>query len=248
MKKFLFLILPLAIGFSNSWGEVSVINDQQFYDESGILHIAGEIYNGFDIPINQIHLELTLFSNEIPIETVSVNSLVNTIMPGMKGPFEFVTLKNNVQDYSIQLNYKMSEPKNQVMDIVTSEFERDNFNNLIISGAVANKGEITANTISVVATLYDEKGKVAGVSRTHVSPDYLRADEETFFLISVLENSQGKNIVDYSIVAESEEYAAVPEFPFGTVLLLASSVSAYIGISKYSSKVIANLVSASNLK
>ena len=234
--------------FPSAWAEVSIINDQQYYDEEGTLHIVGEIYNGFDKPINQIGLELTLFSGDKIIDTDSTGSFVNTIMPGMKGPFEFVTLKNNVEDYSIELNFKISEPKNQVMDIVNSEFERDNFNNLVITGSVANKGEITANTVSVIATLYDKNGNVAGVSETHVEPDYLRADDETFFLISVLENSQGKDIVDYSIVAESEEFTAVPEFPIGSLLLLASSVSAYIGISRYSNKVIPNLVSASNSK
>ena len=235
------------MGISNAWAEVSIINDQQYYDEEGALHIVGEIYNGFDKPINQIELELTLFSDEKPIETVSTKSFVNTIMPGMKGPFEFVTLEN-VEDYTVELNFKISEPKNQVMDIVTSDFERDNFNNLVITGSVANKGEITANTVSVIATLYDKNGNVAGVSKTHVEPDYLRADDETFFLISVLEDSQGKDIVDYSIVAESEEFTAVPEFPLGSLLLLASSVSAYIGISRYSNKIIPNLVSASNQK
>jgi hypothetical protein len=55
-------------------------------------------------------------------------------------------------------------------------------------------------------------------------------------------------VTDYTIVAESEEYAAVPEFPVGSLVLLATSVSAYIGITRYSNKIITNLISATNLK
>ena len=54
--------------------------------------------------------------------------------------------------------------------------------------------------------------------------------------------------VDYSLTAESEEYAAVPEFPFGSLILLASSVSAYIVLTRYSSKVLSNVISAANTK
>ena len=39
-------------------------------------------------------------------------------------------------------------------------------------------------------------------------------------------------IVDYSLIAESEEYTAVPEFPFGSSILLVASLSAYIALTK----------------
>jgi hypothetical protein len=49
-------------------------------------------------------------------------------------------------------------------------------------------------------------------------------------------------VVDYSLVAESEEYAAVPEFPLGSVLLLAGSVSSYLLMIRYTSRSIGNLI------
>ena len=96
--------------------------------------------------------------------------------------------------------------------------------------------------------MYDRDGKVAAVSKTHTEPDYLRASDETFFLVTIPDKLQTNNVVDYTLVAESEEYAPVPEFPLGTLLLLATSVSAYIILTRYSSRVITNLVSASNPK
>ncbi len=244
------MIFPL-IGFSSAWGEISIQNDQQFFGDDGSLHIVGEIKNNFDAPINQIKIDAALYSNGILVDTLKTSPMLNTVMPEMKNPFDIVITGNaarDIDEYSLSVSYKITEPKSQVIDITTSDFSRDNFNNLMITGTVANKGEITANTIVVVATLYDKNGNVAGVSKTHVEPDYLRANDESFFFIPVPDKIQSIPIVDYSIAAESEEFTAVPEFPFGSMILLASSVSVYVALTRYSSKVIGNLVFAVNPK
>jgi len=177
--------------------------------------------------------------------------MLNTVMPEMKNPFDIIIVGDvakEIDEYFLSVSYKITEPKSQVIDITTSDFSRDNFDNLMITGTVANRGEFTANTIVVVATLYDKNGNVAAVSKTLVQPDYLRANDESFFFVPVPDKIQSGSIVDYSIAAESEEYTAVPEFPLGSMVLLATSVSAYVVLTRYSSKVIGNLVSAVNLK
>ena len=78
-----------------------------------------------------------------------------------------------------------------------------------------NNGDITANMINVVATLYDRDGKVLTVSKIQTQPDFLRAGEESHFLVPIYEKNQSMNVADYSIIAESDEYVAVPEFPLG---------------------------------
>ena len=250
MKKFLLLIFPL-IGFSSAWGEISIQNDQQFFGDDGSLHIVGEIKNNLNVPINQIKIDATLYSNGILIDTIQISPMLNTVMPEMKNPFDIIItgyVAREIDEYSLSVSYKITEPKSQVIDITKSNFSRDNFDNLLITGTVTNRGEITANTVVVVATLYDKNGNVAAVSKTHVEPDYLRANDESFFFVPVPDKKQSISIVDYSLAAESEEYTAVPEFPFGSMLLLTTSVSAYVVLTRYSSKFIGNLVSAVNPK
>jgi len=250
LKKFLLLIFPL-IGFSSAWGEISIQNDQQFFGDDGSLHIVGEIKNNFNAPINQIKIHAELYSNGILVDTLKTSPMLNTVMPEMKSPFDIIITGNvarDIDEYSLSVNYKITEPKSQVIDITTSDFSRDYFDNFVITGTVTNRGEITANTIVVVATLYDKNGNVAAVSKTRVEPDYLRANDESFFFIPVLDKIQSIPIVDYSITAESEEYTAVPEFPYGSMVLLATSVSVYVVLTRYSSNVIGNLVSAVNPK
>ena len=243
---FLIGLIPIA------YAEVSIQNDQKYFGDDGTLHIVGEIQNNLEVPLRQINIEATLYdkNNQI-ISTEETSSLVNTIMPEMKGPFDFIITDpelKSTKNYLLEVNYKIANPKSQVIDITSSKLSKDNLSNLMITGTVANKGEITANTISVIATLYDREGNVAAVSRTHPEPDYLRTNEEAFFLVSIPDKTQTIEIQDYTLVAESEEYAAIPEFPIGSLILLGGSLSAYIAITRYSAKFTVNLISATSPK
>ena len=122
---------------------------------------------------------------------------------------------------------------------------RDSHGNLAISGTVANNGEVTANTVSVIATPHDKRGDVAAASRTNPEPDYLRAGDGAFFVLPVPDKAQTGGVGDHVPVAESEECAAVQEFPVVAVLL-ALTLSAYVGIARYSGRIIAVLSSAAD--
>ena len=252
MEK-IFIITIIFVGLVPlAFGEVFIQNDQQYIGDDDTLHIVGEIKNNLQVPLNQINIHVTLFDeNEQLITIKETSSLLNTIMPGMKGPFDLILINNEAEktkSYSLELDYKVSPPKNQVIDITESKLSRDNYNNLIITGTVSNKGDITANTVAVIATLYDKDGNVAAVSRVHPEPDYLRAGSNTFFVIAIPDKIQTSEINEYTLIAESEEYAAVPEFPVGTLVLLVGALSVYIGIIRYSGKITANLISSTNLK
>ena len=252
MEKF-FIIIIIFVGITPlAFGEAFIQNDQQYIGDDGAFHIVGEIKNNLEAPLNQINVQVTLLDeNKQLIGIKETSSLVNIIMPGMKGPFDLILTNDEAKktkSYSLKLDYKVSPPKNQVIDIIESELSRDNYNNLMITGTVTNKGDITANTVAVIATLYDKEGNVAAVSRIHPEPDYLRAEDNAFFLVVIPDKIQTSEINDYTLIAESEEYAAVPEFPVGTLVLLVGALSVYIGITRYSGRIITNLISATNLK
>ena len=148
MKKFVFLILLGVIGIPAASAEISIENDQHYIGTDGALYIVGEIYNGYEAPLNQVNVLVSLFSSDNQkIESIKSQSFVNTIMPGMKSPFETVVMGGNVnqfETYSVDVDYQISEPKKQVIDIVESKLTRNSLEDIVISGTVANKGEITA--------------------------------------------------------------------------------------------------------
>ena len=223
MKKLLFLI-PLFLIAPIAYGEVSIQNDQKYVDSDGLLHIVGEIENNTSTPLNQIKISAILLDNNgNEVKSVVGETVSNTIMPEMKGAFD-ILIKNvsseSIDDYELNLDYRMAEPKNQVIEISSTTLTKDTSNNTVITGMLENKGDITANMIRVVATLYDRDGNVVTVSESYTKPDFLRAGDNSNFIIPIHEKSQSIHAVDYSISAESDEYVVVPEFPLGTGLLL----------------------------
>ena len=65
--KYLLLTIPLFFLFSNASADVFIQNDQQYIAEDGTLHIVGEIQNELGVPLNQIDVIVTLYSNNYEI-------------------------------------------------------------------------------------------------------------------------------------------------------------------------------------
>ena len=239
MRKLLFVI-PLLLLIQPAFGEIIVQNDQTYIGDDGAIHIVGEIQNNSKSPLNKIKILAVLTDeNGNEVNKVEGKMLSNILMPGMKGGFDIITNEKISEkfSYNLEFDYKLAAPKSQVIDIVSSELTRDQLNNVAISGTIENKGDITANMINVVATLYDRDGKVLTVSKIQTQPDFLRAGEESRFLVPIYEKNESMYVVDYTVVAESDEYAAVPEFPLGTGLLLIVSVSSYVIFSRNPEKI-----------
>ncbi len=235
MKKLL-LLIPILLLIQPAFGEINIQNDQTYIGDDGMLHIVGEIQNDSKSPLNKIKiLAILTDENGNVLDRADGRMMSNILMPGMKGSFDLITDGRNLDEnliYNLEFEYNITDPKSQVIKIISSEMKRDQLNNLIISGTIENNGDITANMINVVATLYDRDGNVLTVSKIHTQPDFLRVGEENHFLVPIYEKNQSINAVDYTVIVESDEYAAVPEFPLGSGTLLVISVSAYVIFSR----------------
>ena len=245
----LFLIL-LVFTIPSVFADVYIDNEHEYVGNDGVLHIVGEIINESNKPINQVEVNAVFYYDENIVYQMSTENLTSVIMPEMKGAFDLTVIDNigDIDHYTLDVNFKIAQPKEQVIEITSSEFTQGPVDNISIQGTVANNGKITANMIKVIATLYDRDGNVVAVSQTNTEPDYLRANDESFFVIPIMDKTQADVIVDYSLVAESEEYTAVPEFPLGSGILLVASLSAYIALTKNPSMVTRGLGHISNTK
>ena len=240
--RYILLIVPLLLVIHPAFADVFIQNDQQYISDDGSLHIVGEVENNSNVPLNQIKFTANLLDkNGYQVNQVNGKPINNVIMPGMTGAFDIIVTDPNsyiIDDYDLELDYKIAEPKNQVIEIVSSELKKNNQGNFVISGVLENQGEITANMINVVATLYDRNGDVLTVSSVQLQPDFLRSGDTTLFIIPIHEKSQSVHAIDYMLIAESDEYAAVPEFPLGSGALLIASVSSYIILSRNPEKLV----------
>ena len=228
------LLILLVFAVPDVWAQIYIDNDHQYIGNDGIMHIVGEIINDSDKPLNQVSVSTTLYSGNDIVHQTSSEALTNLIMPGMKGVFDIMIFESvgQTDHYVLDLDYKITQPKSQVIEITSSELTRGPLDNTTIQGTVVNNGDATANMVKITAALYDRHGNVIAVSQDRMEPDYLRASGESFFIVTIQDKLQANKVVDYSLIAESEEYTAVPEFPLGSGALLIASLSAYIVITK----------------
>ena len=252
MKKLLIATIPFLLFIQPAFADVFIQNDQQYVSDDGSLHIVGEIENNSNMPLNQIKISALLIDDDgNEIKKIVGETVSNVVMPETKGAFD-ILIKNvrceSINDYELNLDYTLAAPKNQVIEISSTALTKDIHNNTVITGILENKGDLTANMIRVVATLYDRDGNVVTVSETYTKPDFLRAGDNSNFIIPFHEKSQSIHGVEYSITAESDEYVAVPEFPLGTGVLLIVSVSSYILFSRNPEKVVNIISNVTNTK
>ena len=250
MKKLSLFLILLAFTVPVAFGDVYIDNDHKYLGDDGTLHIVGEIINDSNKPINQVEINAVFYNDGNTVYQTSTENLTSIIMPEMKGAFDLTVIENvgDIDHYTLDVSFKIAQPKEQVIEITSSEFTQGPVDNISIQGTVANNGEITANMVKVIATLYDRDGNVVAISQTNTKPDYLRANDESFFVIPIMDKTQADVIVDYSLLAESEEYTAVPEFPLGSGVLLVASLSAYIALTKNPSVITKGLGYLSNPK
>ena len=250
MKKLSLFLILLVFAVPNAFAEVYIDNEHKYIGDDGTIHIVGEIINESDKPINQVEITAIFYSDGDNVYQTSTENLTSIIMPEMKGVFDLTVTEDigYADHYTLDFDFKVTQPKDQVIEITSSKFTYGPVGNIAIQGTVANNGEITANMVKVIATLYDRDSNVVVVSQANIKPDYLRAGDESFFLIPILDKTQAGEIVDYSLIAESEEYTAVPEFPLGSGVLLVASLSAYIALTKNPSAITRSLGRLSNVR
>ena len=192
MKRLSLFLILLVFAIPSAFAEVYIDNDHKYIGDDGTLHIVGEIVNETDKPINQVEITAIFYSDGSNVYETNTENLTNMIMPGMNGVFDLMITEDigHVDYYILDVDFKITQPKEQVIEITSSEFTYGPVNSLAIQGTVANNGEITANMVKVIATLYDRDGNVVTVSEVRMKPDYLRANDESSFLIPILEITQ----------------------------------------------------------
>ena len=174
------LLILLVFTVPDVWAQIYIDNDHQYVGNDGVMHIVGEIINDSDKPLNQVSISATLYSGNDIVHQTSSEALTNLIMPGMKGVFDIMIFESvgQTDHYVLDLDYKITQPKSQVIEITSSELTRGPLDNTTIQGTVVNNGDATANMVKITAALYDRHGNVIAVSQDRMEPEYLRARGE----------------------------------------------------------------------
>ncbi len=201
LKKLSLFLILLVFAVPNAFAEVYVDNDRKYLGDDNTIHIVGEIINESNKPINQVNVIAIFYSDGNSVYQTSTENLTSIIMPGMKGAFDLMVTEDigHVDYYVLDIDFKVTQPKDQVIEITSSEFTHGPLDNIAIQGTVANNGDLTANMVRVIATLYDRDGNVVTVSEARTEPDYLRANDESFFLMQEQNQTIFEQLTNHSL-------------------------------------------------
>ena len=157
MKKFIIAFIPFLLFLQPAFADVFIQNDQPYIDDDGTLHIVGEIENNTNVPLNQIKITAKLLDGDgFQIGQISGETTTNVLMPGMNSGFDIIITGYDlhaITNYDLEFDYKITDPKNQAIEIISSELKNDGQGNLVISGMLENQGEITATVSYTHLTL-----------------------------------------------------------------------------------------------
>lgn len=194
-------ILPTHSGY---------INDQ------GYFYVVGEVQNVGDVPVGNIQVNATFYdANATEIAVGSGYAKLETLLPARKAPFAITLYSGNLslQVYSYNLSiasFSIVENKPLDLEILSnsSSYEYPVFH---VSGTIKNIGAKETTFVRVVATFYDENGKVVDALLNYSSPSSILPGETASFE-TVISGTNAAKVHHYILEAESYDYLLVPEF------------------------------------
>lgn len=95
----------------------------------------------------------------------------------------------------------------------------DSYGWMHVVGQIKNIGAYATTYVKVIATFYDNTGRVVDCDFTFSNPDDLETNQTGSFDILLI-SERVSLIESYELTAESHEYAIIPEFPSSLMLPL----------------------------
>ena len=133
----------------------------------------------------------------------------------------------DVDDYSLTVSWDDYEEGKEIgLEIISSDDQMDAVDWLHVTGEIKNIGTETATEVIVCATFYDSEGTVIGRDTEDVDPTTLSPEGIGTFDITLIYPELIEQVASYSLTAESENYALVPEFPILTTIFAALAIVA----------------------
>ena len=194
-------------------------------DENNIIHIYGLVKNTSDKAFKNAVVKASFYnSNGQMINEFQRSTDLRTINPGETSSFEILYLDtktvNDVKNYTLSASGEEAQTKARALRIVSNSSKLDTILGIYyIRGRVVNEGSEGTTNSMIIAPLYDKNGDVILVGRAQTEPVNISSHSEAAFDLPVTAAPQIFRVKGYSLLADSDQFVTIPEFP-----LLASSL------------------------
>jgi hypothetical protein len=194
-------------------------------DENNIIHIYGLVKNTSDRAFKNVVVKASFYdSSGQMINEFQRSTDLRTINPGETSSFEILYLDtktvNDVKNYTLSASGEEAQTKARALRIVSNSSKLDTILGIYyIRGRVVNEGSEGTTNSMIIAPLYDKNGDVILVGRAQTEPVNISSHSEAAFDLPVTAAPQTFRVKGYSLLADSDQFVTIPEFP-----LLASSL------------------------
>ncbi|MBI9048871.1 MAG: hypothetical protein JEZ00_05615 [Anaerolineaceae bacterium] len=165
---------------------LEIVYDTAILDEYNMT-IIGEIENTSDQPMEWVHVASSLYDqNDILIDVVSTYSMLDIIPAGGKSPFKMYMSQNWGSDteYALIVQSSIAAEDAPMITVGGVEVTQDDYS-VIFTGTVKNETDIEHTYVNIVASLYDENGKLVAAEWGFIEEDSLPANGTGTFELTI---------------------------------------------------------------
>ena len=204
----LFLSLPQGV---HSLTSFKIIQSNLIRDYNGIFHIVGEVLNKSDKAMKEIVVSATVYNNEGNQIRVFKNLIpVRILNDGKSSPFDILLLENDrigkISNYTLGITGTPAKSKQSALSVTAVNSRPDILGFYYINGQILNGGLESSSNSLVIASFYDDEGKILAVSSAITEPANVSSRSHASFGIVMNDKSQVPKIGNYSLIIDSDQY------------------------------------------
>ncbi|MDW0136641.1 MAG: FxLYD domain-containing protein [Nitrososphaeraceae archaeon] len=223
--SFSFLLIPITVllfcstilliinGTGYSIDNFSVLERNIVIDQSGFIHLLGEIRNTSNETQRSITANANFYDkNGQNIGNGSGIVSLRSLNTGQVSPFEIIFLDKNQTkhffNYTLNFTSEIGQQKPDSIVITSLKSRPDIFGYYYVSGRISNMGNDTATNVLAIASFFDSNGKIIGLSSAITEPSNMTSHSTASFTVVMDDKLQSPKIKNYSLTVDSDQYAS----------------------------------------
>lgn len=203
----------LVDGTGYSLENFSVLEHNKVIDQSGFIHLFGEVRNISNETQKTITAHANFYDkNERDIGNGSGIVSLRSLNIGEVSPFEIIFLDNNqtknFHNYSLNFTSEIGGEKDNNLVVTSLSSRPDIFGYYYVSGRISNMGNATATNVLAIASFFDNNGRIIGLSSAIAEPSNLTSYSTSSFTVVMDDKLQSSKIKNYSLIVDSDQYTS----------------------------------------
>ncbi len=220
--------------------EVIILDNHSSYASSGgQLYVVGEVENVGDKDVKFVQITATFYDeNNTVVDTETTYSGLTVIPPGFRSPFQLLIIDENqiqkIHNYSLAVSsYSgVTQPLPKTLMILSNSSYISIGGLLNIVGEVKNNGSCECTFTRVMATCYDDNGKVVCIDTGYTTPYDIAPEKTAPFNLIIYDETQSGKVTHYKLQAQSDEAILIPEIQLLSIVLFITLFSTMIIIRR----------------